>query len=488
MKKILTIAIAVLLSVFASAQTKKADTLFAKWDYFKAAQCYASEAAKNPSQNIYYKLGQCYQKMNRYKEAAAAYDKVNAMGHFANAGFYLNYGLILKTNERYAEAKDAFKTYAGMMPSDPRGNFYMSSCDVVMEDHKSDLPITITAVSSLNSKGDNFCPVLYRDGIVFVSSRETGDHDSRIYGWNGEYYLDIYYAKKGESDTSFGDAGPIESNLLNKGYHNGPVSFSKNFDTIFFNCVRKELKGQEKKTLNIETNKIYSAVNKNGKWVDLKPFQYNNDTFSVATPYVTKDGSKIYFSSNMPGGYGGDDIYYCNRQGIGWSKPINMGPNINTLGNEKFPTMDDSENFYFSSDGYAGYGALDICVSKNTNGSYGKAAVMKAPFNSAGNDYGIIFTKSGRAGYFSSDRNGGNGVEDIYYFDLDKNSLLCSIVPSIYVIGFNCPLQQKPIATISDTTPASINVINANVDVGVGVGVGKLTMLIHFKASEYDKN
>src|SRR5581483_8759206 len=195
---------------------------------------------------------------------------------------------------------------------------------------------------------------------------------------------------------------------LNKTYHNGPVTFSKNYDTIYFNRVSKELKGKEKRTLKVERNKIYTAIYKDGSWTDLKPFQYNNDTFSVATPCLANNGSRIYFSSDMPGGYGGDDIYYCDKLADGsWGKPVNAGPNINTFGDEKCPGVDSAGNLYFSSNGYKGFGGMDICVSKNTKNGFSKSAVLKEPFNSAGDDYGMIFVQNGKVGYFSSNRKGG---------------------------------------------------------------------------------
>ncbi len=456
MKKILVLAIASMASLYAPAQTRRADTLYAHWNYYKASERYEKAAAKNPTQDVYYKLGECYQKMHNYKNALTAYDKVAAIGHYTNAAFYLNYGLMLKTGERYPDAKAAFKMYTDMTPSDPRGAFYMNSCDTVMNDRQFAIPITISAVSSLNSSSSDLCPILYKDGLVYISSREADGHGSKIYGWDGEHYLHVFYAKKGNGDTNFKNVTPMAGDLINKKYHNGPVCFSKNFDTIYFNSVNKDLKGNQKKTLNIERNKIYWAVSKNGEWVDMKPFQYNNDTFSVATPYLTKNGSRLYFSSDMPGGYGGADIYYCDKQGTSWGKPVNMGPNINTFGNEKFPSIDSVGDFYFSSDGYQGYGGMDICVSVNNGGSYGKASVLKAPYNSAGDDYGITFVKEGKIGYFSSNRNGGKGDEDIYYFNMDKDSLPCPIVTSTDVMSYRCPPKQQKLAIvdtiIKDTT------------------------------------
>ncbi|HWY98392.1 MAG TPA: OmpA family protein [Bacteroidia bacterium] len=476
MKKILILAIVAFITTMAPAQTKRPDKLFANWEYYKAAQLYEKAAVKNPTQDIYYKLGQCYQKMHRYNEALVAYDKVYAMGHYTNTAFYLDYGLILKTHERYADAKIAFKTYSDMVPSDKRGAFYMSSCDTAMADHKNDLPVKITAVASLNSNMSDLCPALYKDGMIFISSRKADDKGSKIYSWDGEYYLHAFYTQKGKTDTSFQKIAPIQSSLINKNYLTGPVCFSKNYDTIYFNSVKKELKGKEKKTLNIERNKIYSAVYKNGEWTELKAFQYNSDTFSVATPYITKNGLRIYFSSDMPGGYGGADIYYCDKQANGWSKPVNMGPNINTFGNEKFPTMDSAGDFYFSSDGYIGFGGMDICVSKNVNDNYGKASVLKAPFNSAGDDYGITFIKSGKIGYFSSNRSGGKGDEDIYYFNIDKDSLPCPIVTSTYVVGYKCPPKPQPVV-VKDTVS---DVVVQTVKTKSKLGIRKGMMSIHF--------
>src|ERR1700722_885812 len=248
MKKIPMIAIAIFIALLSHANTKHADRLFEKWEYYKAAKLYEKTAEKHPTQDIYYKLGECYQKMHRYSEAVAAYDKVNSMGHYENVSFYLDYGLMLKTSKRYTDAKIAFIMYSRMAPSDIKGQFYASSCDTIANDGQTVFPITVSAIGSLNSTSSDLCPIFYKNGLVFVSSREVGGH-SKIYGWDGEHYLDIMYAKKGSGDTSFTSIAPMESSLLNGGYHNGPVCFSRNFDTIYFNRVSKELKGKKKRTL-----------------------------------------------------------------------------------------------------------------------------------------------------------------------------------------------------------------------------------------------
>jgi outer membrane protein OmpA-like peptidoglycan-associated protein/tetratricopeptide (TPR) repeat protein len=449
MKTIYILAIAMLISVIAIGDnTKKADRLFDKWDYYKAAQLYQEAAQKHPTQYVYYRLGQCYQKMHRYKDAVAAYDSVNKMGHYDNPSFYLDYGLVLKSNYRYNDAEIAFTTYGSMVPNDARGSFYESSCDTVTKDINYNLPISVSPIASINSHYSDLSPEFYKDGMVFISSRQIAGHD-KIYDWDGEYYLDIMYAKKTNGDTGFTEVATLSGEPLNGKYHNGPVAFSPNYDTIYFNRVSKELKGEKKRTLNIERNKIYYAVYKNGSWTNVKPFEYNNDTFSVATPCLANNGTRIYFSSDMPGGFGGDDLYYCDRQGDGWSKPVNLGSNVNTFGNEKFPQIDSAGNLYFSSDGYKGFGGMDICVAKNANGTFTHAQVLKEPFNSPGDDYGITFIRKEKIGYFSSNRNG-DGNEHIYYFNMNHDSLPCKVNTSDYVVGFRCPQQQQPVV-ITDT-------------------------------------
>ncbi|HAZ02929.1 MAG: hypothetical protein A2W90_09490 [Bacteroidetes bacterium GWF2_42_66] len=444
MKRIYSIIIVALFCFTAIAQTPKADRLFKSWDYFRAAKLYEKEAEKNPGADVYFKLGECYRIMKQYKnEQQAAYDKVNAAGTFSKPEFYLNYGLVLRENGKYNQAKVAFSKYSELMPSDPRGKFFSSSIDIVLDDQKWDEPITISNVSALNTDNADFCPVFYKDGILFTSSRKTPGHE-KIYGWTGANYMDLYYAKKGSNNMDFTDVVPFIKK--NKKYNDGPACFSKNGDTIYISRVEKYLKGLNKKSLKIERNKIFISAIKDDQRMNSVPFAFNSDSFSVAIPYLSPDGSKIYFASDMPGGYGETDIYYCNRESNKWSDPVNMGPNINTFNREKFAYIDKAGNFYFSSDGYQGFGGLDICVALNKNGTLEKAKPMKYPFNSYSDDYGIIFIEDGKTGYLSSNRDiGGLGDDDIFYFDLRRDKLDDDFTTSTYTIGYRPKLRDPEV-------------------------------------------
>jgi len=184
MKKIYILILAALFSTNAIAQMPKADRLFESWEYYRAAKRYETEAARHSSQDIYFKLGECYRLMNWYKEAKTAYDKVNEAGVYSNPEFYLNYGQILKNNGNYDEAKVAFDTYSRLIPSDSRGKFFAESIGIVTEDHNWDEPVSITNVGHLNSSHADLGPVWYRDGIVVPTDRGSS-HQYQNYGWKG---------------------------------------------------------------------------------------------------------------------------------------------------------------------------------------------------------------------------------------------------------------------------------------------------------------
>jgi outer membrane protein OmpA-like peptidoglycan-associated protein/tetratricopeptide (TPR) repeat protein len=484
MKTIITTAFLIFTCSMVFAQTKKADRLFDKWEYDEAAKLYERAVKEDPSSDNYYRLGQCYQKMFRFQEAVDAYDKVNAAGSYNRADFYLNYGLMLKTDERYTEAREAFSKYIGMAPSDPRGKLYMNSCDVVIDDLAKPVGVTVTNLE-MNNSDAAFSPAFYDGGIVYAANGSSSD-GSKTFAWTGKNFLDLAYAKRGGTDTEFGASSSFNSSEVNNKYHDGPASFSKNSDTVYFNRVSRELKGEKKRTIGAEHSKIYYAIKKDGKWSDAEPFTYNNEAYGMFTPFVSADGSRLYFASDMPGGMGGTDIYCCVRNGNGWSAPVNVGNAVNTIGREQFPSLDSEGNLYFASDGYMGYGALDICVAKLIGGSFQHAEVLKFPLNSASNDFGIVFLESKKSGYVSSDRSGGKGDADIYYFNLERDSIPCDINTVLYVIGYECaPKLKEEVADMHADSIVPVVVV----DPGIDQGIDKAQMgirPIYFDFDKYD--
>jgi outer membrane protein OmpA-like peptidoglycan-associated protein len=445
MKTTFLMTVAMFFYATVAADTKKADRLFDQWEYFRAAKLYQQEAAKQPGADVYFKLGECYRKMNLYNEEQAAYDKVNAYGVYSNPEFYLSYGQVLRTNGRTEEAKVAFDKFTELTNSDYRGKFFSDAIAIVAEDHKWDEPVSVTNVAQLNTANADLCPVVYKDGIVFTSNRNVPGRN-KTYGWTGANYLDLYYAKSGTDGLDYSGLATFGGNKIIKNFNDGPACFSRYFDTIYISRVDKEMKGLTKRTLGIERNKIYMATMKEGKWTEAVPFHLNSNYYSVANPFLTADGSRLYFVSDMPGGYGETDIYYCNRKGASWGAPINMGPNINTFNREKYPYMDAHGNFYFSSDGYQGFGGLDICVALSAGGTFTKAIPMKYPFNSPADDFGFIVLNDGKAGYITSTRySDGLGDDDIYYFNLLRDRVDTGLQTSVYTIGYRPKVRKTEI-------------------------------------------
>jgi hypothetical protein len=259
---------------------------------------------------------------------------------------------------------------------------------------------------------DEFSPVLYNNGLVFCSNQRD---NSLIGYYNSEGRLfKIFYAIK--KKTGWKTPALLSLQAI-PGFNDGPATFNKKQDFMFFS--RNTF--TDKKLWNVHDSigklAIYSAELVNGIWKNVKPFEYNNPLYIYTTPALTPDGNRLYFSSDMPGGEGGMDLYYCSRSGSGWSKPRNLGPSVNTAGNESFPFADASGRLYFASDGREGLGGKDLYFTIEENGFWQNPIPLDSAINSGADDFGIYTDSTSQNGYFSSNR---YGSDDIFYF---KNSV-----------------------------------------------------------------
>lgn len=445
------------------ANMYKADKMFERWEYARAVKIYEKHAKRNPESDTYYKIGLCYQKMNRYQQAEAAFRNVDTAGTYHDAEFYLHYGEVLQNNGKYAEAKSAFDRYDELNPGNKQAEFHRTSIDIVEEDHKWDEPIDMKNVEALNSENADFALVKYREGFVFTSSRANARH-TKEYRWNGQPYLDLYFATKNSNGVDFSGAEPFDAEI-NQKYHDGPATFSADYNTMYFTRVENTITNKDRKNgYDIEQCGIFISKYQDGKWSEPVAFRLNSKAYSVANPVLSRDGSRLYFVSDMSGGFGETDIWYCERDSDGeWGNPKNMGSAVNTFNTEKFPAEDSLGNFYFASNGYMGFGGLDICVATNNNGTLQQAKPLKAPFNSSYDDFGILFTKDQRAGYISSNRTAnGEGDDDFYYFNLDNDNVDSTLVTSIYTIGYRPPMEPvasiQPKDSVLDITPAIVTI------------------------------
>lgn len=271
--------------------------------------------------------------------------------------------------------------------------------------------VSISPAVGINSQHLEFAPVYYGNGIVFVQAKERGDLFDRNIGMP---YFELMYAELDPNGLPRKDVS-FSPNIRTK-YHEGPSCFSLDEEKIYF--TRSNYKdganivGEDKTT----TLKIYSAVKGPEDWEEITELPFSSDNFSVCHPAVSNDDNLIIFSSDMPGGYGGMDLYRSDKINGVWTEPVNLGPSVNTPGNEIMPYLHPSGVLIFSSDGHAGIGKLDLYLVNLSGLPNGRIEMLPEPFNSKADDLGFCISSDGLQGFFSSSRKKGQGKDDIYHF------------------------------------------------------------------------
>ena len=258
---------------------------------------------------------------------------------------------------------------------------------------------------------NEFSPVFYKGGIVFCSDQ----NDNSLVNYKGEQnrlFKIFFVTKKGSSGWTH---PKILAKEITTAFNDGPATFNENGNIIYYsrnNSIENALRN-----ISDTSNKlgIYSAELVNGIWTNIKPFTYNNPLYSFCTPALTPDGERIYFSSDMPGGYGGMDLYYCDRRNSDWDKPVNLGPVINTPKNESFPFACRFGKLFFASDGHKGFGGKDLFYTQEINKEWITPVHLDSAINSTADDFGIVIDSTFENGYFSTNR---QKTDDIFSFSL----------------------------------------------------------------------
>jgi len=424
MKTIRLILITLFIAVFLGpihAQMKSANKMFRLYRYSEAIPLYTKVVLKerNPSllAEATTRLADCYRLTNHVEKAAGWYAKV-VQSDSTDPINYLYYGQALQGKGEYENARAAFLEYSNRVPGDPRGKVYADACNLPGEWESLPVAFEIKNMVSLNSAWSDFSPVQYKDRIIITSDRKENLLESPVYGWTNNDYHDMYVAKKENPDDPFGATlkpNPFSKNI-NKSYHDASATFSQDYSVIYFTRSYND-KAAEKDHIKTHLLKIFSANTKGNNWTDEKPFFLNSENYSVAHPSLSSDGKTIYFSSDMPGGCGAFDIWYCTLENDKWSAPVNAGKQINTFGNEAFPFVVNDTTLYFASNGLPGYGGLDVFVATKKEGSWQTPENLKKPVNTSYDDFSFVVDAGNTHGYFSSNRPGGLGSDDIYAFN-----------------------------------------------------------------------
>ncbi len=430
---------------FAQRSIDKADRLFDLNKYAEAIPLYEkalSGLSTDEKDKATEKLADCYRLTGNFEKAEDIY-KTLIKNKKKSSSSLFNYGQALKASAKYAEAKKAFLDYVKFWPQDSSGHIYVESCDSAQYwlDHPSDYEVR--DVPFVNTEKAEFSPVPYMGGLLITTNRNYGVKPFVSFeGDQKDPLLDMYYKKINASQVNDSSAIKLFPEL-NSSLHEGTPTFTADGKQIYFvrtikgvrikEVQKKEFtKKKSSKKSNepnaadeviIHTLQIYSSELKGNLWTSpVSALPCNSNVYSVFHPSISADGKKLFFASDMSGGFGGTDIYVCFKSKDGWSNPYNLGPDVNTSEMEMYPFIHpDGLTLYFSSNGHPGMGKLDIFKSTfDENMGWTNVQNLKPPINSIGDDFGIWIDENKETGYFSSNRINGKGDDDVYAFNQIK--------------------------------------------------------------------
>jgi len=423
MKTKLILIILVLTSTFSFAQTKVADKFFENFAYIKASELY-EDAVKNGDDSVHVltRLGDCYYNNSNSEKAAMWYKKaLDKDADEVSAEHLYKYIQTQRSLGNYQEAEAWLDTFKMHQSDDSRSNSEIEDLSVYDELSSMEKVYIDVVNLDLNTEYSDFGGYEYNGRMFFASARSADGTGNKVYNWNEQPYLDIFETTVKETNgvKELGSVMAINADGINTPYHEATVAITNDGKTIYFSRdnlnKRNKLDSDRKGTTHL---KIYKATLDNNNWKDIEELPFNDDNYSVYHPALSPDNKKLYFTSDKEGGLGQTDIYVVDilEDGNAYGKPMNLGASINTAGREGFPFIAKDSTMYFSSDGYVNLGLVDIFKSNILKDSNAKPENLGAPFNSGYDDFAIYIDSDTETGYFSSNRPGGKGNDDIYTF------------------------------------------------------------------------
>lgn len=387
-------------SIAQNKDTKKADKHYDRLEYVEAIDDYEKLVEKGKADAyVYQRLADSYYNIYNTKKAETYYKLHISEEPTANEDVYFRYAEMLKANEKYAESNQIMKDFANRYPNDTRAKEFKNNPNYLNNIRNEKTMYTVNSLATLNTDNSDF-GAYERDGkVYFVSAR---NESRKNYAWNDQPTLDVYMVNKVADDF---DEPALISGEVNSKYHEGTIAISPDGNTIYFTRNDYTDGDYEKSSDGIGQLKLYMATLINGEWDDVQELPFNDSEYSTGHPALSQDGKTLYFSSDMPGGFGMSDLYKVTVNGDGtFGEPQNLGANINTKGRESFPFVDDEGTLSFSSDGHLGLGGLDIFYIDAGKSSLSDVKNMGQPVNSAGDDFAYSYNKANKTGYLSSNR------------------------------------------------------------------------------------
>jgi outer membrane protein OmpA-like peptidoglycan-associated protein/tetratricopeptide (TPR) repeat protein len=406
------------------AKVAAADKKYDNYAFVDAIKTYERVAEKGyKSADMFQKLGNAYYFNGKLEKASQWYGELFVMTTEVEPAYYYRYAQSLRSIGENDKADQIMEKFDKMSGNDSRGELFAKN-ENYMDDIKANSGRYKVENAGINSPYSDYGTTIYDNKIVFASARDTGSLGHRKHTWTGQFFTKLYLADVGE-EMSLGSPAKFEKSINTKFNESTPV-FTKDGKTIYF-TRNNYLDGKKGKDGNDNTLvKIYKASLENEKWVNITELPFDSDNYSTAHPILSPDEKTMYFVSDMPGTIGLSDLFKVQINDDGtFGNPVNLGRPINTEGRETFPFVNDDNEIYFASDGHPGLGGLDIFVSKiNADGTFGKVQNVGMDANSPKDDFGYWIDTKSRRGFFSSNRDGGQGYDDIYKF-LETKKLLC---------------------------------------------------------------
>jgi outer membrane protein OmpA-like peptidoglycan-associated protein/tetratricopeptide (TPR) repeat protein len=406
------------------AKLAAADKEYDNYAYIDAIKTYERVAEKGyKSADMFQKLGNAYYFNSDYEKAAKWYGELFAMNQELEPEYYYRYSHALRATGDAMKANEMLEKFNQKSGNDNRGKLYKKNINY-LETIKANSGRYTVEDAGINSKYSDYGSAFYLNKIVFASSRDTGSLGQRKHKWTNQYFTNLYSADLGEA-MSPGSPHKFDKNINSK-FHEATPAFTKDGKTMYFtrNNYIDGKKGKNESKITLI--KIYKASLENDKWSNVIELPFDSNNYSTAHPTLSPDEKTLYFVSDMPGTLGQSDLFKVkiNEDGS-YGAPENLGNTINTEGRETFPNVTDENEIYFASDGHPGLGGLDIFVSKiNDNGSYGEVQNVGESVNSPKDDFAYLIDTKSRRGFFTSNRDGGQGYDDIYKF-LETKRLIC---------------------------------------------------------------
>jgi outer membrane protein OmpA-like peptidoglycan-associated protein len=393
---------------------KKANKAFILGKYQNSIDLYKKVVARNANNGkANYFIAESYRRSNRAKEAEAFYAKAGGKG-IDNDSVQFYYAQSLKSNSKYGEARQQLEELIKRTDNAPlkdRAQAEMNGLAYLEKLNQKESYYRVKNLDLINTSSSEYSPVFLNNELYFTSSRGN----DKIYEATGTPFTDIYKVASRGAIVDVATVAPLPAGINTASINDGCITFSPDGKTMVF------AKGNSAKRKSAEDVDLYISRFRNGVWSEPNMININEPDAWDSSPAFSPDGRTLYFASNRKSrgrtqiSYGGTDIYSAQMDTRGrFSRVRNLGPEINTAGNELFPYMAEDAKLYFASDGHPGYGGLDLFVVKRASG---KTVIenLAQPVNSPGDDFGIFLFRPDR-GFFTSNREGGKGDDDIYTF------------------------------------------------------------------------